>query len=104
MPENYPQSKKCPVAIIGRREDTCNYEAALSRLGIPCFTTLSPNKIYSCGGSINVRYFINICVQPVLFGGLEKGAAPHSAHIVSAGLFSKKINIADSSAVVFKII
>ena len=50
MPENYPQSKKCPVAIIGRREDTCNYEAALSRLGIPCFTTLSPNKIYSCGG------------------------------------------------------
>ena len=50
MPENYPQSKKCPVAIIGRREDTCNYEAALSRLGIPCFTALSPNKIYSCGG------------------------------------------------------
>ncbi len=50
MPENYPQSKRCPVAIIGRREDTCNYEAALSRLEIPCFTTLSPNKIYSCGG------------------------------------------------------
>lgn len=51
MSENYPQTKKSrPVVIVGRREDTCNYEAALTRLHIPCFTTLSPNKIYSCGG------------------------------------------------------
>lgn len=47
-----PQKGCSTIAIIGRAKDTGNYEAALTRLGIPCITTLSPNRIHSCGGML----------------------------------------------------
>lgn len=47
-----PQKSCSTIAIIGRAKDTGNYEAALTRLGIPWITTLSPNRIHSCGGML----------------------------------------------------
>jgi putative glutamine amidotransferase len=38
------EDKKIAIAIVGRKEDTANYESAAGYLGIPCFTTLDIEK------------------------------------------------------------
>ncbi len=52
------------TAIVGRTEDTLNYEAAIRSLELPCFTTLNPEEaslashlILPGGGDITPAFF-----------------------------------------------
>ena len=52
------------IAILGRSHDTVNYENALRRLKLPCFTTLDPEQAAAAshlllpgGGDITPAFF-----------------------------------------------
>ncbi len=52
------------IAILGRSRDTVNYENALRRLTLPCFTTLNPGEAAAAthlllpgGGDITPAFF-----------------------------------------------